>query len=173
MTSKTRSVRITIAAIGLATAFGVGTYALGQPPAPPAAQTVEQARAQLRAAREAARSAERTARLEGRIAFLRTRLMITPAQAPLWDRFAVALRSEEAARAQARLAPPGVQALPPTLPERLQRRRAQLTAEGQRLDPVINALTPLYAALSEQQKLLAERLLRGDGDGELRIRGDR
>jgi hypothetical protein len=41
------------------------------------------------------------------------------------------------------------------------------------LDPVINALTPLYAALSVQQKLLAERLLRGDGDGELRIRDGR
>jgi hypothetical protein len=55
----------------------------------------------------------------------------------------------------------------------MQRRRAQLAAEAQRLDPVIATLTPLYAALSVEQKLLAERLLRGDGDDGFRIRGGR
>jgi hypothetical protein len=163
-----------IAAIGLclSVALAAGAYAAGPPALPQGAASVEAARQQLRAARDAARNAERMARLEGRIAFARTRLAITPAQAGVWDAFAAALRAQEAARAQARLAPQAARPLPPTLPERLQLRRTALAAEVQRLDAVSRALTPLYNALSVEQKLVAERLLRGE-DGRIELRDRR
>jgi len=176
MMLKFPSVRIAVLSFGLAVALGAGACAMAQPAAPPGALTAQERltlREERRAERQAVRNAEQMARLEGRIAFLRSRLMIAGAQAPLWEAFAEVLRNEEVARAQARLAPRDPLALPPSLPERLERRRAELTAENERLQTVMNALTPLYTALSAEQRVIADRLLRGDDDGELRIRDGR
>ncbi len=174
MTLKFPSTRMAALGLGLAAVLGAGTYyAVAQPAAPPAPLTAEERtalREERRAERQALREAERVAQLEGRIAFLGSRLMITDAQAPLWDAFAGALRDEHAARAQARPAPPDPLVGPPSLPERLERRQADLTARSERMETFVSVLTPLYAALSVEQKVIADRLLRPSDGGRMRIR---
>jgi len=160
------SLRMPVLALGLAAVLGAGTFVMAQTGAPPAAPTAEQ---RLLAERQAIRAAERLARLEGRIAFLRTRLQITAGQTPLWNTFAQALRDERAARDQARAAPPALVAGLPPIPERVARRRADLAARSERLAAVANALTPLYAALSAEQMAIADRSLRTNDDGRIGI----
>ena len=77
------------------------------------------------------------------------------------------------ARAQARQAPPATPdplAGPPSLLERLERHQADLTARTERLQTFASVLTPLYAALSVEQKVIADRMLRPSDDGRMRIR---
>ncbi len=170
MTSKISSIRLVIIGLSLAAVLGSGTWATAQTAAPPEALTAEE-RAALREERRAERAARRVARLEGEIAFLRARLMITADQAPAWEMFAEALRDEQAARAEARLAPPEPEAAPLNFPEQLQRRQAELNTRSQRLNSFINVLAPLYAALSVEQRLIADRYLDVDG-GRVRIDDD-
>jgi hypothetical protein len=143
--------------------------------APDAAGTQQQARdpKQFRTPSE---------RVEARLAFARTQLKITDAQQPQWDNFANVLRKHaramderfqqrraqwEAARAQnqgqsgdaARLH----SAQPPrptiTAIERLERSQQRLAERTARLNEVVTAAKPLYAALSPEQKQVADGML--------------
>jgi hypothetical protein len=98
-----------------------------------------------------------TEHVEGRIAFLRAELKITSAQAPAWDRFADSLRTNAkklSEHASARAAPSQ-----PTLAERIEHEEHRLAARLEGVRAIKAALGPLYAALSDDQKKLAERLV--------------
>ena len=107
--------------------------------------------------------------IEGRLAFLRTELHITDAQAKVWDAFANALRAEsETAQAKREERKAQMEAgaqtradrKRPTVVERLERSELRLTAALERYKKLKTAVEPLYAALSEDQKELADKLFR-------------
>jgi hypothetical protein len=105
--------------------------------------------------------------IEGRVAFLKTELQITPAQEPLWDALAETLRTN--ARQMAGMMPSGgthrggmmAQGEAPSLPERLDRQERILTARLEAVRAMKEAVTPLYAALSDVQKRTANELVAG------------
>jgi hypothetical protein len=98
--------------------------------------------------------------VEGRLAVLKTELKITDAQAPQWNRFADALRT--AAKSMngmfEQMMQPGAAA---TLPTRLDRHEKMLSAHLNALRTVKDAVEPLYASLSDEQKALADGLMIG------------
>jgi hypothetical protein len=96
--------------------------------------------------------------VEGQIAFLKAELKIDDAQMPQWNAFADTLRGS-AARLQQAIS--GATNAPgsATAPELMQRRVKLLTAELDAVQTVLAAATPLYAALSDEQKKLADALL--------------
>lgn len=96
--------------------------------------------------------------VEGHIAFLKTELGITDAQAPLWDKVASAMRQDVAemmaAMAQAR----AERQAPETALARLETRArlSALRAEGEAR--FLAAFRPLYEALSDAQRKTADEL---------------
>ncbi len=180
--------RRSLVGLGLVAALGASALAMAQPaPAPsdaPATRMVEDPEAlreehlTMRAERRAAREAGREARLEGRLAFMRNRLGITDAQAPLWDAFAESHRNNMFERVEARPEPRDPDAERPSLIERLERQQASLAARVDQLDATAIALVPLYNALDNEQREIADRVFRHlEGDrfsrrGERGRRGD-
>lgn len=97
--------------------------------------------------------------VEGRLAFLKTELKITPAQEPQWTKFAEVVRNT-AKNAQATKPPMmqgGMKAL--TAPERLAHYEKALTARLETVRVLKAAVDPLYASFSDEQKKLADELL--------------
>lgn len=95
-------------------------------------------------------------RTEGRIAFLKTELKITDAQLPLWTAVA------DAIRANAKTGMGMMDSMAKgSLPERLAAREKTLTGQADALHKFKNAVDPLYAALSDEQKKTADELLMG------------
>lgn len=95
--------------------------------------------------------------VEGRIAFLKAELKITDAQAQPWNAFADTLRSNAKAH-QAMHEQMTKGGLPSAWPDRL---AAQQKALATRLDAVKAleaAAKPLYAALTDEQKRVADQL---------------
>ncbi len=99
---------------------------------------------------------------DGRIAFLKAELAITPAQQPVWEAYAVALKKNFAA----------MQAMQPTMMKVMEaktpveRLGAHIAAMDQRLaslKEIKPALETLYAALSAEQKAKADKILTGMG----------
>jgi hypothetical protein len=107
-----------------------------------------------------ARSGMMAADVEGRIASLKTELKITDAQAPQWNRFADALRTTAKSMNGMfeQMMPAGTEA---ALPERLQRHEKMMSAHLNALKTLREAVEPLYAALSEGQKRVADQLMIG------------
>lgn len=173
--------RRSLVGIGLLAALGTGAYAVAQPAPPrapdaPSARMLED-RAALRdghlARREAMREhfeETREARIEGRLAYLKTRLEITEAQTPLWDNFATTLRSHMAERAATRAEPREAGDARPTLLERLEREQARIAARAERLDATAEALIPLYNAFDDAQKETADRVLNRFGENRMAMR---
>ena len=106
-----------------------------------------------------------TEHVEGRIAFLKTELKITDAQLPQWNAFADALRSNAKRMAEMRgtMMQGGMtgQAPPVNAPERFGRMEKMMTAMLETVRSTKAALDPLYAVLSDEQKKMADTLLRG------------
>lgn len=98
-------------------------------------------------------------RIEGRLAFLKAELNITEAQMPVWNAYADAMRSRaKSAREQhAKLA---AGEAPTAAPARLDRAEAMLTQRLAGIQAMRAALTPLYAALNDEQKKTADELIR-------------
>ncbi len=102
-------------------------------------------------------------------------LKITAAQTPLWNAFAEAEKSSaEALRrdmgmmhgaGQAHTPSAGMMTVTGRLPERLERREAVMTAHLDPLHKVRTAVSPLYDALTPDQKAKADRLLCGGMGG--------
>ena len=107
-------------------------------------------------------------RVEARLAEAKTKLKITAAQEAQWNAFADVTRKHAKAadetiktmrdgqRSQQKL----------TAVERLERRQKLAAAQSQRLTEVLAAAKPLYAALSADQKAIADDMLtprRGQG----------
>ena len=115
-------------------------------------------------------------RVEARLAYARTALKITDAQQTQWESFANVLRKHARAmdqrfqerRAQREAAAPGtpraerrnVSAI-----ERLERQQQRMTQRAARLNEVIAAAKPLYAAFSPEQKQIADSMLARGGRG--------
>ena len=96
--------------------------------------------------------------IEGRLAFLKTELAITPEQEALWSAFADALRSS-AASMQAMHETMMADGPPATPPEHMQRHAEMMAAHLAALEQVREAATPLYDALSPEQKETADDLM--------------
>ena len=102
-------------------------------------------------------------RVEGRIAFLRTELKITDAQATAWNAFAEALRTNAKKLGEVRasmMAPPSAgQRQAPTMVDRLELQERWLVARLDGTRTIKVAFANLSAALSDDQKKTANELL--------------
>lgn len=98
--------------------------------------------------------------IEGRLAFLKTELKITDAQAPPWNAFADAVRANAKAMADTHQQVMS-QGAPKTLPERLALERKAMTAHLDALNRTAGTLDKLYAALSVEQKKVADEIVVG------------
>jgi hypothetical protein len=102
--------------------------------------------------------------IEGRIAFLRAELKITDAQLPQWNAFADALRANAKRMSGMRntmmqnMSQGGTSA---SAPARLDRMEKMMTAMLDAVKTTKAALGPLYAALSDDQKKVADELIQG------------
>jgi hypothetical protein len=96
--------------------------------------------------------------IEGRIAFLKAELKITDAQLPQWNAFADALRSNAKRRAEMLKTP--VSTTAPTAIDHLDRIEKTMTGMAEMARSTKAALGPLYAVLSDDQKKMADSLLR-------------
>ncbi|HYG84802.1 MAG TPA: Spy/CpxP family protein refolding chaperone [Azospirillum sp.] len=98
--------------------------------------------------------------LEGRIAFLKAELKITDAQAPQWTAFADALRTSAKAH-QGMVERSSKASAPATWLDRLALQQTALSVRLESLKALETAAKPLYAALTAEQKILADRLFAG------------
>ena len=101
--------------------------------------------------------------VEGRIAFLRTELKITDAQANAWNAFADALRTNAKKLGEVRasmMSQTGAgQQQAPTLAERLNLQERWLVARLEGTRAIKSAFTNLYGVLTDDQKKTANELL--------------
>ena len=97
-------------------------------------------------------------RVEGRIAFLRTELKITDAQAPAWNAFADALRANAKALGELRTSMMS-QAGSEPLVDRLTWQEKWLSARLEATRAMKSALTNLVGSFSDEQKKTADELL--------------
>jgi hypothetical protein len=101
------------------------------------------------------------AHVEGRLAFLKAELKITPEQESMWNDYARAVRDNtksigERCATMTKQGEAGEQSLPGRLDAQEQFVAARLDA----LRAVSKSLKPLYAALSDEQKKLADQFIR-------------
>lgn len=107
-------------------------------------------------------------RMEARLAYVRTALKITDAQQAQWNAFAETLRN------QARAADQRMQELraqraqratseKPTAIARLEREQQRLAESVTRINERLAVQRPLYAALSTEQKAIADEVLASRG----------
>jgi hypothetical protein len=102
-----------------------------------------------------------TAHIEGRLAFLKAELNITPEQEALWKDYANAVRDNAksmSSRCTSLLDDSG--ASQKSLPDRLDAQEQFVAARLDALRATNKALKPLYQALSDAQKKLADQLIR-------------
>lgn len=107
------------------------------------------------------------ARTDGRIAFLRAELKITPAQTAAFDTFAAALRQnadEMAAQMKKMQESHAADAIkkPPTALEQMERRVGMAKMQADQSQRYLDAFKPLYAQLSDEQKKTADEILGRD-----------
>lgn len=104
------------------------------------------------------------ARTDGRIAFLKAELKITPAQAPAFDAFAGALRQNaeemtaQVAKMREQHASDTVKK-PPTALEQLERRAEMAKMQAAQSQRYLDTFKPLYAQLSDEQRKTADEIL--------------
>jgi hypothetical protein len=96
--------------------------------------------------------------IEGQIAFYKTELKITDAQEPLWNAFADALRANASHLQQAMAKATEAKGVV-AVPEQMERRIAMLTVLLDAMQSMQTAAKPLYAALSDDQKKVADELM--------------
>jgi hypothetical protein len=96
--------------------------------------------------------------VEGRIAFLKTELKITAAQEDAWKGFAEALQANAKALGGMRDMMMQQAGAEPSLAARLDRQERWYAARLDGIRALKSAFTPLYAALSDEQKQTADRL---------------
>ena len=102
-----------------------------------------------------------TTHLEGRLAFLKAELNITPEQEALWNAYASAVRDNAKSMGSRCTALMGdSDASQKSLPDRLDAQEQFVAARLDSLRATNKALKPLYQALSDAQKKLADELIR-------------
>lgn len=107
-----------------------------------------------------------------RAAALKSKLGITAAQTPQWNAFVDVMKANATAMRQAGMmhhmhggGPGQGMMMGGPLPERLEHREAMMTAHLEALHKVRAAVSPLYDALTPDQKATADKLLCGGGMG--------
>lgn len=96
--------------------------------------------------------------IEGRLAFLKTELGITDAQMDLWEDYADAMRSA-ASSMQGMHETMMSGDWPRSFPERMDRHEQMMSARLEALKTLRNAAVPLYEALDEEQKQVADGIM--------------
>jgi predicted lipid-binding transport protein (Tim44 family) len=98
--------------------------------------------------------------VEGRLAFLKTELKITPAQQPQWDKFAEAFRSvaKNAQSMMQQMMQGGGSAHPAKAPDLFARYETMLTTRLDAVRSVKSVFDPLYATLNEEQRKIADEV---------------
>ncbi|HEX3484072.1 MAG TPA: Spy/CpxP family protein refolding chaperone [Micropepsaceae bacterium] len=98
-------------------------------------------------------------RLDRRLAFYHTRLRITPAQERAWTDFTAVVKDEARERNNDRGRDFDDRRGPVSVLDRLEERQHRLADHSADLNRVIQAMRPLYASFSEDQKRTADRLM--------------
>jgi len=101
--------------------------------------------------------------IDGRLAFQKTELHITDAQEDAWNAYADAAR-QVAESMQSMHEAMMSEDRPDTLPERLARREQHMSARLEAMRTLSRAIGPLYDALDDEQKRVADDIL-GIGRG--------
>ena len=101
-----------------------------------------------------------TAHIEGRLAFLKAELNITPEQEALWKDYANAVRAMQTMSGRCTTLMGDSDASEKSLPDRLDAQEQFVAARLDALRATNKALKPLYQALSDAQKKLADQLIR-------------
>lgn len=96
--------------------------------------------------------------VEGRIAFLRTELKVTPQQQPLFDKLADEMRGTAKAMAARHEAMKTADHKPASSLERMERRSAMMKVAAADSDRFLAAYKPFYESLSDTQKKTANLL---------------
>jgi hypothetical protein len=157
------------AVIGMLAAAGIGASAFGDTPA-----TEQSAEAQSGPAGPTAAGAKHDhmrhgrftpgRHIEGRIAYLRAELKITPAQSAQFDKVAAVMRDNAKSSAemfeQARAARAANPNAAPDAVARLNERVKVAEARTAGMKKFVDAFAPLYQSLSDDQKKSADELLR-------------
>lgn len=97
--------------------------------------------------------------LEDWFTYQRNSLRITEAQRPLWNRYEDVVRNNVRDRIEQRPQPRDRRAGPPPLTDVLAQRRQRLDAEQSRLAAYDAAVRPLYGAMTEEQRRIADSVL--------------
>lgn len=111
-------------------------------------------------------SSEARARLlDGRIAMIRESLKLNDAQLKLWAPVEQQIRDRDTARQQARAErreqrQQGAKAERPSLPDRLDRVSERMAKRAERTKAFAEAIRPFYASLTDDQKAVANIVLR-------------
>ena len=116
------------------------------------------------------RGSEPFRHIEGQIAFYKAELKITDAQTNQWNAFADALRTNAVHLRQVMMTAREAQGTV-TAPEQMERRIAMLTELRDAMQTMLAAAKPLYAALSDEQKKVADELM-AEHLITMRVRGD-
>lgn len=98
-------------------------------------------------------------RIEGQLAYIRTELRITDAQAPQWNAFADAVRAQSGRLRQVVMQAMQSAARPVPAPQQIEQRISLVSAHLEALRAVQVAAGPLYTALSEDQRRIADELM--------------
>ena len=101
----------------------------------------------------------RPSHIEGKIAFLKTELHITPAQEAQWDKVAEAMRQSDTERRQAFEQFRQERDAQPNALRQLETRARFSAMRAQQTDRFLNAFRPLYDSFSDTQKQAANDLL--------------
>ncbi|MFC3678273.1 Spy/CpxP family protein refolding chaperone [Ferrovibrio xuzhouensis] len=96
--------------------------------------------------------------IEGRIAFLRTELKVTPQQQPLFDKLADEMRGTAKTMAARHAAMKTADHKPASSLERLERRSAMMKTAAADSDRFLATYKPFYESLSDPQKKTADLL---------------
>jgi hypothetical protein len=114
---------------------------------------------QMMQGRMAAAAMQPFRRVEGQLAYFRAELRITDAQVPQWNAFADVVRAQAEKLRQAMQQAMGAAPAPGPAPQQMERRIALLATHLDAMRAVATATTPLYAALSEEQRRTADELM--------------
>ena len=101
------------------------------------------------------------AHVEGRLAFVKAELKITDGQAQQWNAFADAVRVNAGSMSEMRSSMMSGQDGPSALPERLAREDKLVTAHLAAIKRTEDAVAQLYAALTDEQKKVADTIMLG------------
>ena len=101
--------------------------------------------------------------IDGRIAYLKAELKITPQQEPQFDRVAQAMRDNATARDQAIQQWRANRDQPKSAIERLELRQQVAAERAQQSQRFLDAFKPLYASLSDHQNKAADEMLTRHG----------